>query len=77
MPTLIAIVIAIVVFIWWARRLGGSGVPVAQRKKKSCDWQRVNPEETRALKEYRCAACNEVAYGRGENLPATRSCRAG
>lgn len=77
MPTFIAIIIAIVVFIWWARRLGASGAPAAQRNTKSCDWQRVNLEETRALKEYRCAACNEVAYGRGENLPAPRSCRVG
>ena len=76
MPTLIAIIIAIAIFIWWARRLGAPGA-APQRKKKSCDWQRVNPEETRAMKEYRCAACNEVAYGRGENLPAVRSCRAG
>ena len=80
MAVLVGIAILAVVIIWMNRT--GSGVAGGAtgrpaRKQKPCEWQRVDPEETRALKEYRCAACNEVAYGRVENLPATRTCRAG
>ncbi|MEM6277513.1 MAG: hypothetical protein AAF714_11250 [Pseudomonadota bacterium] len=78
-----AVILGIVILaavIFWMNRTGampGQGHQTSKRKQRSCDWQRVDPNESRALKEYRCSACNDVAYGRGENLPATRPCRVG
>ncbi|MEM1234021.1 MAG: hypothetical protein AAGH70_07825 [Pseudomonadota bacterium] len=72
-------ILILAVVIFWMNRTGtmpGRG-QATLRKQTSCDWQRVDPNETRALKEYRCSACNDVAYGRGENRPASRPCRVG
>ena len=79
MAVLLGIVILAVVIIWSRRggalnRMGRVGV---ERKTQRCDWQRVDPTTTRMLKEYRCARCNNVAYGRGEAPPNDRPCRAG
>ncbi|MEM1374841.1 MAG: hypothetical protein AAGF78_10725 [Pseudomonadota bacterium] len=78
MAVIIGIVILAAVIVWMNRTgtMPGRGDSAA-RKRASCDWQRVDPNEARALKEYRCSACNDVAYGRGENLPAARPCRVG
>ncbi|MEM1236885.1 MAG: hypothetical protein AAGI10_07945 [Pseudomonadota bacterium] len=78
MAVLVGIAILAAV-IWWMNRNGsgalGSASGGMKRKATPCEWQRVDPEETRMLKEYRCSACHDVAYGRGENLPAARTCR--
>jgi len=76
MAVILGIIILAIVIFWMNRTSGLGGPVIRQAKTKSCDWRRVDPGETRAMKEYRCLACNETAYGRGEALPATRTCRA-
>ena len=65
----IAIAVAVVGFVLWARRQGPGGAP--RRTQPRCDWQQVDPEETRALREFRCASCGETGYGRAGQPPAT------
>ncbi|MEL6551619.1 MAG: hypothetical protein AAFQ54_15370 [Pseudomonadota bacterium] len=84
MAVLVGIAILAVVIFFMNRRggagmaPGGSGGVLARRRKAApCAFERVNPEETRMLKEYRCARCGDVAYGRGDAPPAERGCKAG
>ncbi|MEM9438798.1 MAG: hypothetical protein AAGA15_17355 [Pseudomonadota bacterium] len=75
MAVILGIIILAIVIFWMNRTSGLGGPVVRKRVQKSCTWERVDPTETRALKEYRCSACRDVAYGRGENPPASRTCR--
>ena len=77
MAIILGIIILAVVIFWMNRTSGLGGPQVTKKAKSVCAWERVDPEETRMLKEYRCARCNDTAYGRGENLPASRTCRTG
>ncbi|MEL7300046.1 MAG: hypothetical protein AAFM92_06655 [Pseudomonadota bacterium] len=85
MAVLVGIAILAVVIFFMNRRGGagmasggvGGGVLARRRKAAPCAFERVNPEETRMLKEYRCARCGDVAYGRGDAPPAERGCKAG
>ena len=72
---LLGIVILAAVVIWMNRTgQGPAGAAAPARKRVVCDFQRVNLDETRALKEFRCAACGEVAYAKGDARPAARTC---
>ncbi len=78
MPTIIAIAVAVAVFVWWARRSapagpGGAGCAAARRR---CAFEPVDPASERALREYRCRHCGETAYGRADTPPADRPCKA-
>ncbi|MEM6478600.1 MAG: hypothetical protein AAF647_06095 [Pseudomonadota bacterium] len=75
MAVILGIVILAAVIFWMNRTAAMGGASGRKRITQSCAWARVDPAETRALKEYRCSRCNEVAYGRGENPPAARKCR--
>ncbi len=78
MPLTIAIAIAAVIFVIWARRQRMAGGP-PRAAKPQCDWHRIDPESARTLQEYRCATCGETGFGRAERPPATckRSLRSG
>ena len=66
MPVWIAIAIAVLIFLVWARRQGGGTTKPA---KPTCKWQRTDPDSTRTLQEYRCASCGETGFGRVDRPP--------
>ncbi|MEL6913213.1 MAG: hypothetical protein AAFP13_01805 [Pseudomonadota bacterium] len=79
MAVLVGIAI-LAAFIVLMNRRGGAGGPGAlarRRKAAPCTFERVDPDETRMLKEYRCTRCGDVAYGRGDAPPSERGCKAG
>ena len=70
MAMVLAIAVAVAVFVLWIRRQGPIG-GAPRRRKPACDWAQVDPEETRTLREFRCATCGETGYGRAGHPPAT------
>ena len=78
MAVIVAIIIFVVVLLYLSRRQRGVGPALGgpgRTRQKTCEWELVDPNTERALKEYRCVRCNNIAYGRGNNLPAARICR--
>ncbi|MEO0676736.1 MAG: hypothetical protein AAFR53_09060 [Pseudomonadota bacterium] len=79
MAILVGIAILAVVIFYMNRQSsarGGAAIPGIRKSSKHCAFERVNPDETRMLKEYRCAFCSDIAYGRGDSPPSERTCRA-
>ncbi|MEM6727607.1 MAG: hypothetical protein AAF618_03830 [Pseudomonadota bacterium] len=78
MAVILAIVILGVVILYLGRRgVSASGAARRLEKAAKCQWQQVDPETDRRLKEYRCSICSNVAYGHGDKEPAPRICRLG
>lgn len=71
MPLWIAIAIAVVLFVVWARRQGAGAGGGARPAKADCVWERLDPDSDRTLQEYRCKTCGETGFGRAERPPQT------
>ncbi|PWG17420.1 hypothetical protein [Salibaculum griseiflavum] len=67
MPLLLAILGAVIVFLWWSHR---RATAEAAPKPPACIWLATG--ETRGrLREYRCDSCGVTGYTTGDGPPKT------
>jgi hypothetical protein len=67
MPLLLAILGAVIVFLWWSHR---RATAEAAPKSPACIWLATGEMRGR-LREYRCDSCGVTGYTTGDGPPKT------